>query len=90
MYRICASSLLVRTSSFCDMAFPRLCVSSLQSLWLLRQTASTEHTCALILLRTMICLGRLVIMLFLAVRCEPQNGIFFWARFLVTILVKFG
>ena len=52
VYRICASSLLVRTCSFCDMAFPRLCVSSLQSLWPLRQTASTEHTCTLIFFRT--------------------------------------
>ena len=48
-----------------------------------RQRPLSTH--ALILLRTMICLVRLVIMLFPAVRCEPENGNFFgpvfWSRF---------
>ena len=85
MYRTGGSSLLVATSSFWDMAFPRVSGLSLQLLGQLLQAASTEHTCTLILLRTMICLGRLAIMLFAALRCEPENGIFFgpvfWSRF---------
>ena len=85
MYRTCGSSLLVATSSFWDMAFPRVSGLALQLLGQLLEAGSTEHTCALILLRTMICLGRLVVVLFPAVRCEPENGIFFgpvfWPRF---------
>ena len=89
MYRTCASALLVATSSFWHMAFPRVSGLSLQLLGQLLQAASAEHTCTLILLQTMICLGRLAIMLFPAVRCDPENA-FFLGRFLVTILVKLG
>ena len=85
MYRTGGSSLLVAISSFWHTAFPRVSGLSLQLLGQLLQAASIEHTCTLILLRTMICLGRLVSMLFPAFRCEPENGHFFgpvfWSRF---------
>ena len=85
MHRTFASSLLVATSSFWDMAFPRVSRLVLQLLGQLLEAASTEHQCALILLRTMSCLGRLVVMLFPAVTCEPENcnyfGPVFWPRF---------
>ena len=73
MYRICGFSLLVANSSLWEMAFPRVSGLALQLLGQLLEAGSTEHTCALILLRTMICLGRLVVMLFPAFRCEPEN-----------------
>ena len=76
MYRTCGSSLLVATSSFWNMAFPRVTGLWLQLLGQLLQGAPTEHTCTLILLRTMICLGRLVIMLFPAVRFGRFKGFF--------------
>ena len=82
--------LVGRLSLIRDMVFPRVSGLSLQLLWQLVQAASTELTCSLILLRTKICLGRVVITLFPAFRREPESGSFFRARFLVTIFVTLG